>query len=117
MLSNMFKFSMFSFIALVVFSCSGGSDRNKSVNEGKPAEQIEEPAINGQRIFKVSCAICHGNDGKLGANGSKDLTKSILTLEERITMVTKGKNTMPPQEGILSPEEIKAVAAYSMTLK
>lgn len=113
----MLKLSIFSFIILIVFSCSGGSDRTKSTVDEKPTTQPEESAVNGQRIFKVSCAICHGNDGKLGANGSKDLTKSILTIDERIQLITKGKNTMPAQEGILSADEIKAVAQYSLTLK
>jgi mono/diheme cytochrome c family protein len=39
-----------------------------------------------------------------------------VTEAERIVQITKGKNTMTPFEGILSPQEIKAVAAYSMTL-
>jgi cytochrome c6 len=107
------------FIALVscFVSCMNSADRNKSTSENTTPVPAVETAINGQKIFKVSCAICHGNDGKLGANGSKDLTKSMLSLEERIIMITKGKNTMPAQEGILTPDEIKAVAEYSMTLK
>lgn len=112
----MHKFSLFIFLLICFVSCMNNSDRNKPSESTKP-ETSTANTVNGQTIFKISCAICHGNDGKLGANGSKDITKSILTLDERITLITKGKNTMPAQEGILSAEEIKAVAEYSLSLK
>ncbi len=70
----------------------------------------------GQNIYKKYCVICHGADGKLGINGAKDITVSALTQDERVALITKGKNTMTPFEGILTPDEIQAVAAYSMTL-
>jgi cytochrome c6 len=73
--------------------------------------------VAGQEIYKKYCVICHGTDGKLGINGAKDITVSALTQDERIALITKGKNTMTPFEGILSADEIHAVAAYSMTLK
>lgn len=71
----------------------------------------------GQDIYKKYCVICHGADGKLGINGAKDVTVSTLTQDERVALITKGKNTMTPFEGILSADEIQAVAAYSMTFK
>jgi len=74
-------------------------------------------AVDGQALYKKYCTLCHGVDGKLGLNGSKDITISKLTEPERVVQITKGKNTMTPFEGILSPEEIQAVAAYTMTLK
>jgi len=92
------------FMALI-FACSG-KESSKSTS-----------TTDGEAIYKKYCTICHGVNGKLGLNGSKDITISKLTEPERIVQITKGKNTMTPFEGILSPEEIKAVAAYSMTLK
>ena len=88
----------------VCFACGGGE------------KQGAGSAGSGEAIYKKYCVTCHGIDGKLGLNGSKDLTISKLTEAERVLQVTKGKNTMTPFEGILSPEEIKAVAAFSMTL-
>lgn len=73
--------------------------------------------LEGEAIYKKYCITCHGADGKLGLNGAKDMTVSILTEAERIQLVRKGKNTMTPFEGILSEDQIKAVVAYSMTLK
>lgn len=73
--------------------------------------------IDASKIFKTHCQLCHGTDGKLGLNGAKDLTVSELSLDQRIELITNGKNTMVPYENILSPEEIKAVAQYTMNLK
>jgi cytochrome c6 len=61
--------------------------------------------------------LCHGADGKMGANGSKDLSVSQLSLDERIAIITKGKNVMIAYENILTLSEIKAVAEYTLTLK
>lgn len=79
--------------------------------------QDDKDAAEGAVIFKKSCVLCHGADGKLGLNGAKDLTASLLTLEERMNLIRKGKNTMTPFEGILSPEQIEAVARYTLTMK
>lgn len=86
----------------VVIACGAGETRG--LNEG-------------EAIFKKYCVLCHGVDGKLGLNGAKDITATVLTEAERITLVTKGKNTMTPFEGILTPEQIQAVVAYTFTLK
>lgn len=97
-------------IVLIVFSC--GQKETKNIPVATPA-----PVVDGKKIFKQSCAICHGEDGKLGANGSKDLTLSEADLDTRILQITKGKGLMTPFENILTLAEIKAVAEYSMTLK
>jgi cytochrome c6 len=76
-----------------------------------------DPVVEGEAIFKKYCILCHGADGKLGLNGAKDITASVLTEAERITLVTNGKNTMTPFEGILTPEQIQAVVKYTYTLK
>ncbi|MBL7796773.1 MAG: cytochrome c [Saprospiraceae bacterium] len=84
---------------------------------GTSGSRAEIVHPDGKAIFRKHCVTCHGADGTLGLNGAGDLTKSVLTQEARITQITKGKNLMTPFEGILSPEEIRAVAAYSETLK
>lgn len=74
-------------------------------------------SVNGADVYKKYCLLCHGADGKLGISGAKDITASQLTLAERITLIREGKNTMTPFKGVLSEEQIKAAAEYSMTLK
>ena len=101
----MFKSFTALLLMAIVIACSGKESSNGT------------STVDGEAIFKKYCALCHGVNGKLGLNGSKDITISKLTEPERIIQITKGKNTMTPFEGILSPEEIKAVAAYTMSLK
>ena len=94
----------FLFIAFFILACGGKTDKKVA-------------SIDAKKLFKVNCMICHGADGKLGANGSKDLTKSPMTLDDRIAIITNGKNAMTPYKGVLSEDEIKAVAAYTFQLK
>lgn len=73
-------------MALIVFACGPKENKNTVSSTSQP-----EPAVDGAKIFKQSCALCHGTDGKLGANGSKDLTMSEADLETRIVQITKAK--------------------------
>ena len=73
--------------------------------------------IDGKAIYTKYCVLCHGEDGKRQTNGAKDITISPMPLAERIVLIKSGKNLMTPFEGILSFEEMEAVAKYSMTLK
>jgi len=90
-------------MGMIAFSCA----------DKKPST----PGVDGKKVYKTNCVVCHGTDGKLGANGSKDLTQSKLTLDERKTIVTKGKGAMIGLGSILKPEEIQAVAEYTFKLK
>ena len=100
----MYKIIFSLFLVVLIFAC--GNQTNSNTGN----------APDGEAIYKKYCTLCHGADGKLGLNGSKDISISTLTEAERIEQITNGKNTMTPFKGILSDEEIKAVAAYSMTL-
>lgn len=103
-------------------SCGGGtSESNDSTSDNSSASSTpkaaEAEAPDGEKIFRTYCITCHGLDGKLALNGAKDLSVSEVPLDERIVQITKGKNLMTPFEGILSEDQIKAVADYTMTLK
>lgn len=81
-------------------------------------DQNKEAAIkNGKVIFTQVCAVCHGQDGKLGVGGAKDLSQSTLKHEEVVQMVSKGKGLMQPYESVLSEQEIEAVASYTEGLR
>lgn len=96
---------IFCSIALVVFSCA-----NEQTNNTKAA-------INAENLYNKHCSICHGNDGKLGSGGAKDLTLSAMSIEERISVIKNGKGGMTPFGSILNQEEIRAVAEYLDNLK
>jgi cytochrome c6 len=102
---------LLTLLSLLVFAC-GEKKEKKEVFTPPPVASVD-----GGKVFKLSCVVCHGEDGKLGINGAKDITASKLTVDERIALVTKGKGLMPAQEHILTAAEIKAVAEYTTTLK
>ena len=62
---------------------------------------------------KAQCGVCHalkaaGSEGQIGPN----LDQLKPTTSSIITVVTNGIGVMQPWEGILTPEEIEAVAYY-----
>lgn len=74
-------------------------------------------ADEGAKVFKQYCVACHGLYGDMGVNGAFNLQTSKLSLEEKVAVITNGRNAMTPFKDVLSPEQIKAVAQYTLTLK
>lgn len=105
--------------SLLAVACGGeqqdGSDKSAAPKKEEETAKAEGP--NAEKIFRTYCITCHGIDGKLGLNGARDLSVSEVPIEERILQVTNGKGLMAPFEGILTEEQIKAVAEYTLTFK
>ncbi|NBB88265.1 MAG: c-type cytochrome [Bacteroidetes bacterium] len=100
---------------LVGYQCtSSDSDKDTEAAEANLSPE-ERELVQGKRIFKNQCVNCHGLNGKMGFNGAKDLTETQLSFEERKILIAYGKGSMMAFKSILSPEEIHAVARYSMT--
>ena len=62
---------------------------------------------------KAQCGVCHtlqsaGSEGQIGPN----LDQINVQMSQIIYAVTNGIGVMPPWEGILTNEEIEAVAYY-----
>ena len=94
------KFIAFAcfFTLLIVIACSSekqDSSSNKTA-EAKPAAK----KIDGEKIYKTYCITCHGINGDMVGSGTFDLTVTELNLEERIEVITKGRNLMTPFEGL-----------------
>ena len=75
----------------------------------------DEKMTLGLEVYnnKAQCGVCHslqaaGSDGQIGPN--LDMLKPQV--EQIISAVTNGIGVMPPWEGILTQEEIEAVAYY-----
>ena len=79
--------------------------------------QAAPPLVPGQAIFQKNCVRCHGANGRKGANGAHDLTKSNLNEFGRTYLVTNGLGKMPAFGNKLTPEQVQQVVAYSLTLK
>lgn len=107
---------LFSLASAVLLACGSAPGTGTGVSARSNAGSGNHPP-DGKHIFSQYCVACHGADGKLGFNGAKDLSQSVLNLEERVTQIAKGKNLMTAFEDLLSPAEIRAVAEYTLTLK
>jgi mono/diheme cytochrome c family protein len=95
------------FLIIVAF---GLGEKMKSAKAG-----AKTVAVNGKEIFEDKCTLCHGSDGKLAANGAKDLSTTALTHADMVNVITNGKNTMASYKEVLSPEQIEAVSNYIET--
>jgi len=68
--------------------------------------------LDGKKLFRTHCAICHGFKGNMKINGAKDLTKSKLPQEEAVAQMYFGKGLMTPYKGILKEAEIVALSQF-----
>jgi mono/diheme cytochrome c family protein len=102
------------FLLLLSFACSPDS---KERNSSTPATaQAATSNLPGYTIYMENCKLCHGKSGDLGLSGAANLRKSTLTLDEKIHVITNGRNGMAPHKNILTPDEIREVATYIGTL-
>lgn len=88
-------------------------------SSGKPDEvgKADNEPLTGSAIYNTHCAICHGDNGRKGLAGAKIIPESLYSVEERIALITSGKGNMMPYRDILTKDEIKRVAEYTLTLE
>lgn len=80
-----------------------------------PMSDTYDIVYHGQALYINNCVVCHGEDGALGAGGSKNLQLSMKDKNEMATIILNGKNGMPAFKGYLSNEEVMATVAYIKT--
>jgi mono/diheme cytochrome c family protein len=86
----------------------------------QPSDKPVPPGTTGQKIFEENCMRCHAADGSSNTFiGHKwkipDLrsdTVQKLSVEQRIQIITGGKDRMPAQKNKLTPDEIRLVESY-----
>jgi cytochrome c6 len=79
---------------LLFFSCQTDSETHKEISQQTPSEQ-------GASLYTMHCAQCHGEDGKLGSSGAKDLSASKLSDAKMLHIIKNGKGAMPPMKALL----------------
>ncbi|MCB9285261.1 MAG: c-type cytochrome [Lewinellaceae bacterium] len=77
----------------------------------------EDSKAEGEQLYRTYCVACHGAKGNMGGSGAFDLTVSPLTLDQRIEVITNGRNAMASFKTMIPPSKIRAVAEYTMQLK
>jgi mono/diheme cytochrome c family protein len=65
---------------------------------------------DGLAYYQANCKLCHGDDGKLGMAGSKDLSKTSMDVAAIKEIIIKGKSTMPPAP--VNEEQAQMIAEY-----
>jgi cytochrome c553 len=100
---------------------AGRKAEPSSVEKAGPGGIMDENKTmnldNAKAIYTSQCARCHGEDGKAGVGGAKDLSVSTLSLQEKENIIINGKGIMPPFGNLLTESEVKAVAAYIESFK
>ncbi len=103
---------------LLIVAAYGLAEMSKKHPETvKDAVNEVKAAVDGKEIYNANCAKCHGEDGKLGLMGSKDLTESTMDVNARIDIIKNGKGAMSGFNGILSEEQVNAVSVFLESLK
>ena len=98
-----------------MFSLSDLHVKNK---KGFVSEDIKTSNIlSGKAIYSQYCASCHGDDGKKGLSGAKDLGSSDLSNDESLLVITEGRKNMMAYKGQLSKEQINLVNRYIQGFK
>lgn len=83
------------------------------------AASAADPA-NGQRIYLMHCAGCHGENGRSTNPNAPNLARSTGLNKPDAVLVDKvrsGSASMPPFFGILKENELYDVIGYVRTLR
>ena len=106
------KSSLLLFCFAILNSCDQAPQQSAPKSES--AKTASAP--DGLAVFRQNCVNCHGIDGKLCLQGAKDLSQSPLSMDERILVITNGRNLMAAWGDKLNPQEIRAVAEFTASL-
>jgi mono/diheme cytochrome c family protein len=109
-------FLLFMAYGLAEMHKAGVGAKKTEVPEAMAANQLEMGNYLYHNAQPAACVSCHGEDGKAGIAGSKDLTASQLSDDEMLAVIKNGKNAMPKYKKY-SEEEIRAMIAYIRSLK
>jgi mono/diheme cytochrome c family protein len=78
-------------------------------------------ADDGKGLYDTKCAMCHGKDGvaKPPGKGSRDFNdpayQAASSVDDIVSITANGKGKMPAYRSKLTPEQIRAIAAYVKT--
>lgn len=97
-------------LSLLLITGSFGLAEAYHKRKAIPKEDAAGMANDGASLYKANCVVCHGNDGKLGLSGAKDLSISTLGVAEMKELILHGKGLMPAAQ--VNEEQAAAIADY-----
>jgi alcohol dehydrogenase (cytochrome c) len=69
----------------------------------------------GKQLYTQACVVCHGEDGK-GGHGVGAPLAGLTDLAATIRTVSSGRNSMPPFSATFTPEQVRDVSAYVVSV-
>ena len=66
---------------------------------------------NGENLYKVSCQVCHGEDGMGGHNNGMPLN-NLRSAKDAVAVLVTGRNNMPNFSTALTAEQLRDVSAF-----
>lgn len=103
---------------VIVGACGGSSPPRASTQS--PTTSVQTSSV-GQQVYAERCAVCHGAHGQGGpgarlAGGAAASRYPSVEAEETVVRDGAAAGTMPAFKDILTPEQIRAVVAYTRSL-
>jgi len=84
-----------------------------------PMTAFASDPVNGQKLYSMHCAGCHGVNGISVMQQAPNLAQfEVYTMPDRelVDLIRTGRNSMPPSLGILKQSEMLDVVSYMRTL-
>lgn len=98
--------------ALSLLLITGAFGLGEVYSKKKGISKSETPIASndGKALYENKCTLCHGDDGKLGLSGAKDLSVTQMDIAAMKEIIMNGKGAMPPAK--VTEEEATAIADY-----
>jgi len=107
--------ALVSFVLIVLSYGLGEMSKKKMMHT--TVVEADKNSTDAKILYADYCAKCHGEDGKLGKVGAKDLTLSTLDSVGILEVLHRGRKNMPAFENVLTEEQINEIAKYTQTFR
>lgn len=94
----------------VLFAGAGG---------GRDGDPPSTGPVDASAVYAQHCANCHGIDGQGGIGppfAGGRMADVYPDIEDQIDVIREGRNQMPPFDGVLTEDEMRAVAEHERAL-
>ena len=105
--SNKILAALSLFLIVGSYGLAESFSRKKGIMAG---ESFNSELSGGKALYENNCRLCHGDNGKLGMAGAKDLSTSAMSVEEIKNVILNGNKTMAPVS--VNDAQAAAIAAY-----